>query len=141
MPKFSAFWISPDGVVHVVPKTHLRQIASNPEMFGLTREKVLAVFRKHHESLIRNSDGKARAEIVGSLLKAGWIRIRRHNGFYESQFDTESEKSWQSIQSFFSSVIETYQGQAHWDLVVVSVDGLLVDEKNLSDAYRIAHSK
>jgi hypothetical protein len=45
-----------------------------PEAYGYTEAELKEIHEKHGES--RGTEGKAREEIMESLLKRGWIRIR-----------------------------------------------------------------
>jgi hypothetical protein len=75
--KYEAYWISPRGLIVPVEgtaTTHIAMIWKNPGFFGLGRDELLAVHRKHGER--PGLEGKARQEIMAGLLRQGWIRIR-----------------------------------------------------------------
>ncbi len=69
-----ACWIAPDDKIIEVPITHIKRILENPEMFGLSKDKILATYKKYNEKV--GLEGKARHEILLDLIKKGWIRIR-----------------------------------------------------------------
>lgn len=43
----SAYWIDPEENTVEVSDRHIRNIIAYPERFGLTREKIFAVYRRH----------------------------------------------------------------------------------------------
>jgi hypothetical protein len=71
-----AFWISPRGEVFGFDNsTHIRQVLDYPESFGFSgKDELLAFYEKYHEPI--GFEGKARQDIMVSLLSKGWIRIR-----------------------------------------------------------------
>lgn len=71
----AAFFISPSRKIVYAPTTHIDMILKNPEKFGFTREKLEKIYAKYDEKI--GVEGKAREEIIQSLIKKGWIHIRR----------------------------------------------------------------
>ncbi len=69
-----AYWITPEGEVVEVERKHINKIIGNPELFGLTFEKIKKVYDKYNEPL--GLEGKAREEIMRKLILQDWIRIR-----------------------------------------------------------------
>ena len=74
LPKAEAYWISPTGKIFDVEYLHIVEILNSPEKFGLTRNEVEAVHKKHNEPY--GSEGKARDEIMIDLIEDGWMRVR-----------------------------------------------------------------
>ena len=72
--KAEAYWISPTGKILPVRDLHITEVLSNPEAFGFNRDELERAYKQHDELL--GSEGKAREEIMTTLLKRGWIRIR-----------------------------------------------------------------
>ncbi|HCE46844.1 MAG TPA: hypothetical protein DET40_25130 [Lentisphaeria bacterium] len=73
--KISAKWyISPRGrLIEVTRGTHIEQVAFEPRTFGLTKQEVDRIYRKHHEECY--VERWARQEIMLGLMKKGWIRV------------------------------------------------------------------
>jgi hypothetical protein len=69
-----AYWITPEGEVIEVERKHINKIIGNPELFGLSFEKITEVYARYSEPL--GLEGKAREEIMRNLILQGWIRIR-----------------------------------------------------------------
>ena len=72
----AAFFISPTGELIWVEERHIRTVIRDPERFGLTGDEIAAVYKRHGERL--GLEGNARKEILTSLIRKGWIRIRRY---------------------------------------------------------------
>jgi hypothetical protein len=71
-----AYWISPYNQVMAVNNFHINHIFDNPEKYDMTRQELEDVYSKYDEKI--PGEGKAREEIIKSLLKRGWIRIRKY---------------------------------------------------------------
>ncbi|WP_461248094.1 hypothetical protein, partial [Treponema sp. R6D11] len=54
--------------------THVREVLDTPEAFGYTKEELVAIYKKFKEPL--GLEGKARNQIIETLLGRGWIRLR-----------------------------------------------------------------
>jgi hypothetical protein len=72
--KYEAFFILPDSKIIPVEGSHIDKIIEMPDAFGLTRKRIMAVYKKHGERL--PVEGFARIEILQGLLEQGYIRIR-----------------------------------------------------------------
>jgi hypothetical protein len=89
-----AFWISPNGKLIPVYKTHIHEVIDYPLAFGLTDKYVKSLYKKYKEPLY--SESTARCEIVADLIGKGWVRIRNDVGqnyyiieLYELNDDTK----------------------------------------------------
>ncbi|MFW6272803.1 MAG: hypothetical protein ACOC2U_03385 [bacterium] len=71
-----AFWISPKGKIAGDLQSHIVQIISAPEKFGLTREWIDKKYKEYNETI--GVEGKAREEVIREVLKSGFIRIRKY---------------------------------------------------------------
>jgi hypothetical protein len=69
-----AYWVSPVGEMLLVKSTHIEEVIKNPEVFGITRAYIKEVYEKYRETI--GLEGKARDEIVESLINKRWMRIR-----------------------------------------------------------------
>jgi hypothetical protein len=79
-----AYWITPKNEVIPVGQTHIEMIVTNPEKFGLTKDYILKVHKKHKEEI--GTEGDAREEIMVGLIKDGWIRVRSLPKDYSIKF-------------------------------------------------------
>ncbi len=78
IPKAPAYWISPMGKILPIynDDRHIDQMIKNPKAFGLTLDKIQAMYNDEGEQL--GSEGKARERLIKTLILKGWIRIRRY---------------------------------------------------------------
>lgn len=78
MAKEEAYWISPRGQILPMSKKdkHIAEIIKNPKAFGYTREELQDIYDKYGEKF--GNEGKAREEIILSLIRKGWTRIRKY---------------------------------------------------------------
>jgi hypothetical protein len=72
--KANAYWISPDGFVIPVGTKHIDVILKNPEKFDVTEQYLRKIYKKHKEPY--GHEGYAREDIMSSLIKIGWVRLR-----------------------------------------------------------------
>jgi hypothetical protein len=70
-----AFWVK-NGTIYEVERTHIRFVLDNPELFNRKKEELVSVFATYGEKI--GFEGKAREEIIRSLVGEGWIRIRHY---------------------------------------------------------------
>jgi hypothetical protein len=73
-PKNKAYWIDPRGTIIPVPLRHINMISADPKKFGVTKEYIDNLYKKHKER--PGQEGKARGEIMTTIMKNGWIRLR-----------------------------------------------------------------
>ena len=64
-------WISDEG-------DHFSVVYADPERFGLTKEEIDGIFRRHNETI--GSEGTARDTVLRRVTENGWVRVRRYNG-------------------------------------------------------------
>jgi hypothetical protein len=103
--KFPAFWAKGSKVYNVDEK-HIRFILDNPEIFGLTKEELLDIYKKHNEKI--GLEGKAREEIIKKVSKNGWIRVRHYskpNNYWTIQVDNFRKRK-KSIDLFIDWAME-----------------------------------
>jgi hypothetical protein len=75
MPRTIGYWLSQDGSVPVT-QDHIDAVVAEPERFGLDRDTITEIYRRHGEEIGR--EGFARDEIMRRAAENGWIRIRVH---------------------------------------------------------------
>lgn len=73
MARTIGYWLS-DTTVVPVTDDHADAVVAEPERFGLTRDAVMEVYRRHDES--PGQEGRARDEVVRLAAEQGWIRVR-----------------------------------------------------------------
>lgn len=71
-----AYFISPKGEIINTPVKHIKSVLDNPEKFGLNREVIEYIYDTYGEKY--GQEGKAREQILISLINQGWIRIRKY---------------------------------------------------------------
>jgi hypothetical protein len=76
IPAEKALWISPQGEIYNVEKTHIDMVFDCPERFGLTLKLVQSIYDINNEQY--RTEGKAREDIILILIQNGWIRARRY---------------------------------------------------------------
>ena len=126
-------WISPDGVIRSTPSTHIRDVVSNPGVFGLSMEWVSAVFHRFNEGL--GKEGGARDYIVGTLVANGWIRIRWHpsDTTYHVELQKLTSKNKNSLFEWASQVLARFpQKAAAWVVVSEVLAGQSVSESTFA---------
>jgi hypothetical protein len=97
------FFLSPSGVLIPVKGTHIATVIFCPEAFGLSREEVDAVYKAHGE--IDYYEGKARDEILRSVLQRSWIRLRRHRERWSVQSDRLDELTQERVRAWAAQVL------------------------------------
>ena len=72
--------------------THINMVVAAPKKFGYTEGQIRTVYDKYGEPL--GTEGKAREEIIRSLIDKGWIRARRYpNNCWSLQVKKLTKKS------------------------------------------------
>lgn len=74
--KTSAYFISPKGEIIYCGVKHITKVLEKPEKFGLNREAIEFIHKFYNERI--GQEGKAREQILISLINQGWIRIRKY---------------------------------------------------------------
>jgi hypothetical protein len=75
-----AWWISPKGEIINVPTKHISVVIDNPTSFGFDDDFIEFIYDTYNEKI--GQEGTAREQIMLSLFKNGWIRIRKYKSFY-----------------------------------------------------------
>lgn len=123
-----AFFISPDGHIVDVPRTHIARIIDDPQLFGLTREEIEQVFQQFDEPLY--TEANARQEIMRQVLGRGWIRVRERvgrEGHWMVQFDRWSADVHRRVKQWARKMLARRGAEAvhdrHADVRLVGLDG------------------
>lgn len=119
--KYDAYWISPAG--EIVPAedgvvSHIGMILRKPEFFGYTKDGIVALHKKHGERM--GMEGKAREEIMRSLLDKGWMRLRLVPRSQEFTLQTNSIASrrkqdliWDWAEKVTNGVLDSLSASAY----------------------------
>lgn len=100
-PKYAAYWLYKNRVVPV-PMLHINTVIDNPEKFDFTEDELREIFDKYNEPY--GHEGKARVEIIQTLLSKGWVRVRYtpRNDLWTLELSSLSRSMKDSIWSFFT---------------------------------------
>ena len=121
----AAYWISPVGKIIRVDDRHISSIIREPELFGLSREEIEAIYAKHNERM--GHEGKAREEIIRSIIAKGYIRIRLYakQGFWSINVNKLNNRNKDLIQQWAEEVIK--DGGDRYNLVnILTLDDLFI---------------
>ena len=109
-----AYWISPDSKIIEVEASHILKVLQMPKAFNLTREYLEKKYKEYDEKV--GLEGKAREEIMTTLVSEGWIRIRlkSHPDYWiiqvksYSKIESKSIKKWAKLmlRNHLTSLIE-----------------------------------
>jgi hypothetical protein len=98
-----AFWISPNGAIMSVHRSHINEVIRRPEKFGMTTVEIEEVYRQFKEPL--GLEGQAREQIIRHLVTQGWIRIREYRHHVTIHVNTLSgQDTKKRLQRFLECV-------------------------------------
>jgi len=104
----TAFFISPRGEI-LQASNHIQMIIRNPQKFGLTIEYIKSVYDKYNEKL--GTEGRAREEIIKTLVNNGWIRVRRYpNRFWSINVGRWSKKVKDLLWDWANKILKGISG-------------------------------
>ena len=101
-----AFWVSPRGEIRVVEGGiyHINDVIHHPSVFGWSKDDVEALYDQYGEHV--GQEGDARDNLMTSLLKEGWVRIRVRKNFYSIQVWEFNSPTYNRLEIFVSKAIE-----------------------------------
>ena len=103
-----AYWILPNSKIIFVDDRHIKTVTDNPEMFGYTKRKIAAIYKKYNERV--GTEKKAREEIVIDLVKKGCIRIRKYTykyfPYWAVTIDKLSSKNRKTLSKWASKILK-----------------------------------
>lgn len=70
------YWYKNKKLFQIENEKHIDFIIKYPEKFNLTKEEVKAMYLKYNEKY--GMEGKAREELIVSVIEEGWIRLRHY---------------------------------------------------------------
>lgn len=75
MKRTIGYWLSNTSSIPV-ERDHVDAVLAEPERFGLHRDTINQIYRKHGEDI--GQEGFARDELMQLAAGNGWIRVRLH---------------------------------------------------------------
>jgi len=147
----SAFFISPKGEIVYTPTRHIQTVIRYPKKFGLDKEFIEYVYNFYNERM--GQEGKAREQILLSLFKKGWIRLRRYRNFWSINLSILSNKTKSYLQKWASMLLkgklEYEENDPYIDVKISQDSGKIIssDIKKLAGEvkedkeYDLEHSK
>ena len=126
MPRFAGYFVK-NGKIYDVTR-HIDSVTKEPEKFGLTKEHIDAVYKKHGEQ--KGREGKSREELIKEISKQGWIRVRhylRPVDYWSIQCDNYKKRRKQ-IQNFIFDAMEKLGMSEHDHVSIIGYfDGTVID--------------
>lgn len=131
-----AFFVTPYGKVINIQTTHIDSIIKNPKVYGYTIEKIKEIYNKYNEKL--GVEGKARDEIIKSLINKGWVRIRRYpNKQWSITINKMNKKIENFLYRFMNAILKGIAGFKETDkympVNIISLSDNNVIKSNVDD--------
>ena len=106
-------WIAPRGHIFGVPTTHITTVIENPDLFGLSKEKVKVIFDRHGNDI--ESENRAKNEIITLLVLKSWICINYLPEFckYEIELDSLDDIHREYLSIWASKVLNKHHDRAN----------------------------
>lgn len=119
MKSSEAYWISPRGKIIDIDRKHIDAVISNPKLFGLSTDDIKKIHNKHGEKI--GIEGHARGEIMLSLMKQGWTRVRYfgRNDMWQFQTFYYGKREKDNLWKFISDGMDSNIVKKYADLVVL----------------------
>ena len=120
-----AFFISPRGEIVGTPQTHIQQVITNPEKFGFNDGIIDHIYNFYGEK--KGLEGKAREQILISLLNQGWIRLRRSKNFWTAQLKKLDGRSRKHLSKWAGALLDGKLGvneiDPYIELKIIDIKG------------------
>jgi hypothetical protein len=115
-----AYWIGPKGQIISNFHIHIEAVIENPQLFGLTLDKIKEAYNKYNEPL--RFEGKARVEIMEPLIRNGWIRIRYNpkNDSYSVELNRLSGENSKYLQIWAKGLLKAGNGRRKYSEVKIT---------------------
>ena len=126
----NAYWITPDMVFLSVGFTHIDVVIKNPKTFGITSNYIQSIYSKHNEPL--GHEGYAREEIMVSLIKKHWVRLRyyaREDKWIIQIQNIHNEKTRIQISEFLQGGLDKQIKKINnfSTIIILNLDGEIVN--------------
>jgi len=129
-----AYFISPKGEVIYCPMKHINMITKYPEKFGLNKEFIEFIHKQYKEKI--GQEGKARTQILISLFKEGWIRIRRYgDNFWSINLNKLTNKTKSFLQKWAKVILKGTSDFKEYDkemIVKIDQENKKIETSNIS---------
>ncbi|MFC2171907.1 hypothetical protein ACFLU6_04670 [Acidobacteriota bacterium] len=123
-----AYWISPSGEIILVGTSHIQELISHPERFGLTSSEVQDAYTKHRERL--GLEGKAREELIRKVVAKDFVRIRKYgNEGYSITVHRLTEETKALIRGWAAQVLSGEIGEEDDHFADVTVSAISEDHQ------------
>lgn len=110
----TAMWISPSGkAIAFENGTHIGMVIDNPTVFGLTKDKIETIYKKHNEPM--GIEGYAREEIIRGLVSKGWIRLRRYKNYWSVTVGSVNKRVKDVLYDWANKIISGTNGMIEKD--------------------------
>lgn len=116
------YWVNPYGkILKQHNTTHIRGVVGDPKIFGVTKDWIDQVYKKHNEPV--GTEGKAREEIMDYLFKKGYIRVRLYPNQYWSITLTNfrSRKVKKSLSKWAEDAMSVKQAGKYMPVKILDV--------------------
>ena len=114
----TGLWISPAGLVVVLNGSHIEEIIAWPGRFGLTAERIEALYHQFGERM--PVEGRARHHIIRAVVCTSWIRLRHQRNYWSVTVDRLDARR-KTLQSFFHALHQSGDIGRHAEIRIYSV--------------------
>lgn len=102
---YSAYWITPTGkVLDCNVKTHINYVCDAPRKFGITEKELAATYAKYGETV--GVEGKAREEILLTVIRSGFIRIRKYKNMWSINVANYNRRAGKLLSNWAYDIIQ-----------------------------------
>lgn len=117
-----AFFISPSGKIVPTSATHVATVISKPKQFGMTREQIDSIYKKHKEK--PGSEGNAREDLLRQLISKGWIRVRKYNrpDRWSVNVSRLNKRTKDRIYRWAKALLKSNKGAKYDEVHIVALD-------------------
>ena len=115
---YTGLWISPAGLVIVLNGSHVEEIIAWPGRFGLSAERIEAVYQQFGERM--PVEGRARHHIIRAVAFTGWIRLRQQRNYWSVTVDRRDARR-KTLQSFFHTLHQAGEIGRHGEIRIYCV--------------------
>ena len=116
-----AYWISPKGHIIDVKSKHISTVIEHPKKFGFDNFFIEFMYDNYGEKV--GTEGKAREQILMSLFKNNWIRIRKYKKFWTLNVNKLAGRAASYVTLWARKILKGLHGFKETDpFAVVNVD-------------------
>lgn len=140
MARSTLYWISPRGKIFKDSNTtHIRQVVANPKVFGVDKDWIESIYKKHNEPI--GTEGDAREEILMVLFKKGYIRVRLYiNKFWSITLYGFDRKAKKSLSAWAEEAKKDKSAGKFMDVKILDLKSdRMIDEYTVNDISHDEH--